>query len=675
MEEFRKLYNIFVDESFEHLSEIEKGLLELEKNPGDKELINTVFRAAHTIKGSSASIGLHNISAFMHNVEEVLDLMRQDRIMPERELINVFFESADLVKEMLISISSDNPFDFSRCKVISGRINTIKKKCMERQYKIIFIPERTIFKRGIDPAHIISDLKEIGEVISIKAYTDEVPVISEINPEELFLRWDIMLKTERTVAEIGKVFEFVKEGSDIKIFPVTAPDNEPFLGQMLIDTGAIKPEDVDEALNLQKRIGDILIEQEKAGIGDVEKAAEKQKLRKIELFKNSLTSTIKVDIKKLDHLINIAGEMIIMHSMLEQAMLDNGNGISDRMGPVFSQLHRIGRDIQESAMSLRMLPVGEVFHRFGRLVRELSASQGKKVELVIAGEDTEFDKGVLGEITDPLIHLIRNAVDHGIEKPDERLAKGKTDYGTIHLTAYHLGDFVHIEVGDDGRGLDREKITEKAVSKGLISSSKGLTDEQVYNLIFQPGFSTADKVTDVSGRGVGMDVVRKNIESLNGRVNIHTKPAAGTTISIKLPLTLAIIDGLAVCIGGEVYVVPVTSVIESLRPRREDVKTLNEKSEVINVRGEFIPLIRLNQELGITSYREDPSGAIVILVSHENKKCCLLADELMGKQQVVIKNLGTALPRVKFVSGGTILGNGKVALVLDVPGIIEHSVL
>jgi two-component system chemotaxis sensor kinase CheA len=344
---------------------------------------------------------------------------------------------------------------------------------------------------------------------------------------------------------------------------------------------------------------------------------------------------------------------------------------AQNMEALFSQLQRIGKDIQESAMSLRMLPVGEIFQRFIRLVRELSASKNKDIELIITGEDTELDKGVLEKIADPLVHLIRNSIDHGIETPQERLNKGKPEKGTIHLSAYQMGDAVYIDVEDDGRGLNKEKIVQNAMSKGIITNDQGLTDEQICNLIFMPGFSTADTVTDVSGRGVGMDVVKKNIESLNGKVYIRTRQDTGTTISIKLPLTLAIIDGLTVLIGEEIFVIPITSVVESLRPNRMEVKSLNEKVEVINVRGEYIPLMRLYEILGITSWKKDPWDAIVIVTMHEGRKYGLLADELLGEQQIVIKNLGTATPKVRGIAGGTILGDGRVALVLDVPGIAE----
>ena len=732
MVDYKKLYSIFVDEAMERIAELEGGLLQIEKSPDDKELLNTIFRAAHTIKGSSGSLGLKDISAFTHHMEEILDLVRQEKLSPDKELINVLLDATDMIKEMVESVASETTFEFSRCEDLLKRMEEMKtrqehvirtpeslrlsgdliarsdvsrsperserdeailkdeiaspsaRNDNKKEYRIIFVPDPNLFKRGIDPSVIINDLKNIGEIVSIKANTDAVPMLSELNCENLYLGWDIQLKANKKIEtikdahefieKIKEVFEFVEDSSEIKILPVTVPEkNMPLMGKMLVDEGIVKTEDVEEALKAQKKLGEILVEQGKVSSGEIEKVLDKQRNKKVEAFKNSVSSTIRVDLKKLDHLINIVGEMVIVHSMFQQTLQSNGNSTSEKFDHLFSQLQRIGKDIQESAMSLRMLPVGEVFQRFTRLVRELSASKNKNMELIITGEDTELDKGVLEKIADPLVHLIRNSIDHGIETPEERLSKGKPANGTINLSAYQMGDSVYIDVEDDGRGLNKEKIIEKAISKGIINSAPGLTDDHLYNFIFMPGFSTAESVTDVSGRGVGMDVVKKNIESLNGRVYIRTKQNEGTTMSIKLPLTLAIIDGLTVLIGEEVFVVPITSVVESLRPHRDDVKTLNEKGEAINIRGEFIPLVRLYKELRIKPWKKDPWEAIVVVASHDGKKCCLLADELVGEQQVVLKNLGTAMPKIKGISGGTILGDGKVALVLDVHGIMEKS--
>ena len=671
--DLEKLRSIFIDEAMEQASVFEEGLLQIEKSPQDKELLNTIFRSIHTIKGASGTLGFTDISRFTHVMEELLDLMRQERLAVERETIDVLLRATDLIKEMIEAVASGSDFDSTKCEGLVTEMEELKRLQTKRTYRVLFRPGPDLFRRGLDPLVILDGLREIGEV-TMRADTDAVPPLSEMDPEELYLRWEMELKTERDPAEIEKVFEFAMDGGDVKIIPVAASEEEvPLLGQLLVEEGVVGPEDVEKALKSQKRVGEILVKQGKVSPKDIEKVVEKQSQRKVESLKKSISSTIRVDLKKLDHLVNIVGEMVIIHSMLQQAVQGNDNGDSERTDAVLSQLQRIGKDIQESVMSLRMLPVGEVFNRFTRLVRELSSSKNKRIELVITGEDTELDKGVLEKITDPLVHLIRNAIDHGIETAEERTSRGKPPHGTIRLSAYQMGDSVFIDVEDDGRGLDKERILNKAVQKGIVESPSGLTDDQIYNLIFMPGFSTAEKVTDISGRGVGMDVVKRNIEALNGRVFIRVRPGEGTTVSIKLPLTLAIIDGLTVLIGGEVFVIPISSVIESLRPGRENVKTLNERDEVIGVRGEFIPLIRLYEELGVTPRKRDPWKAIVVLVSHEDKRCCLLVDDLIGEQQIVIKSLGTALPKVRGIGGGTILGDGRVALVLDVPGIIERT--
>ncbi len=668
--DMEKLVRIFIDEALERILELEEGLLEIEKHPDNRELINLVFRAAHTIKGSSGTIGLTEISKFTHSMEEVLDMLREDTLSPDRETINTLLKATDALKEMVESLAEGRTFDYSRCNDIVGRLEELKNRGKVREFKILFAPSPELFKRGIEPSMIMENLREMGEILEMRASPERVPPIEELDPEELYLGWEILFRTDRDEAGIREAFEFVEDGSEIKVLPVTEGEKEtPFLGEMLVKEGVVDPRDVDEALKSQQRLGDILLKQGKVTQEELEKVVAKQRDKKTDSFKKSITSTIRVDLKKLDHLVNIVGEMVIIHSMLQEAI--NNNGASTRLDVLFGQLQRIGREIQEGVMSLRMLPVGEVFHRFNRLVRELSETRNKEIELVVTGEETELDKGVLEKITDPLVHLIRNAIDHGIEEREERLEKGKPPKGRIHLSAFQMGDSVFIEVEDDGRGLDREKILKKACQSGLVTDPSNLTDEQIYGLIFQPGFSTAEKVTDISGRGVGMDVVKKNIESLNGKVFIRSKPNAGTTVSIKLPLTLAIIDGLTVSVGDEVFVIPISSVVESLRPEKENVKTLNEKGEVVKVREDYIPLVRLHELLDIPARKTDPSEAIVVVTSHEVKRYGLLVDDLIGEQQVVIKNLGEAMPKIQGIAGGTVLGDGRVALVLDISGIVE----
>lgn len=577
---------------------------------------------------------------------------------------------------MIQRASEGHDYDLKGSEGIVDELEEIKKSSAKKLFKIVFSPHPAMLSSGLDPFMIIEDLKSRGRIVNIKAYTDSVPVLSELDPEKLYLRWDIILETEEDINSLRSHFSGLDE-EEIRIIPATQSETEvPFIGEVLIESGAVSEKDVEEALEGQKKIGDILLEKGKLTMETIEKAVYEQTERRVDSFKQTLTSTVRVDLKKLDRLLNLVGEMVIIHSMLER-VISEGHGkacidySSFSIQVLFNQLQRIGRQIQESTMSLRMLPVGEVFHRFMRLVRELSQAQNKKVDLIISGEDTELDKGVLEKITDPLVHLIRNAIDHGIETPEERLSKGKPEKGVISLSAYQVGDSIYIEVEDDGRGIDKEKILKKAQTSGLIKNPDDLTEEQVYNLIFMPGFSTAEKVTDLSGRGVGMDVVKRNVEFLNGRIYIRTKKDTGTTITIKLPLTLAIIDGLTVSVKEEIYIIPLQAVLELMSINTADLNTLNERTEFLHVRGEEIPVIRLGEILGVPEERD---RGIAIITFHEGRKFALLVERVIGQQQIVVKNFGGALPRIKGIGGCTILGDGRVALVLDMAGLIENQI-
>jgi two-component system chemotaxis sensor kinase CheA len=697
--DLKRFHTIFVEEASEHLETLENGLMQLEKTPDDTELLNAIFRSAHTIKGSSGTIGLLDIASFTHVMEEILESLRAGELHPSKEMISTLLEALDMIKEMVAAVADEEEFPFERCHDLMWRMKMIEGDAKPETvpaaqqsspdnkvtgaeatnlFLIRFAPAANLFQRGLDPAKFLDELRETGEITAIACETDQLPRLSDLDPEELRLYWVLRLKTSRDEQAVREVFEFIEDDSDINISLMNQDTN--LFGNLLIEEGIVSANDIDEALTKQKKLGEILIEQGKVTKEQIGGVLEKQATRKAESVKKSVSTNIRVDLKKLDHLVNLVGEMVIIHSMFQQVMYGQGKqgaselaANSERIDVIFGQLQRIGKDIQEGAMVLRMLPVSEVFQRFSRLVRELSASKGKHVELVISGEETELDKGVLEKIADPLVHLIRNSVDHGIESPEERHAANKPAQATVYLRAYQLGDAVYIDVQDDGRGLDRDKIIAKALEKGIITTANGLSDDEVNNLIMLPGFSTADKITDTSGRGVGMDVVKQNIEALNGVVNIKTRKGVGTTFSIRLPLTLAIIDGLTISVGDEVFIIPITSVVESIRPSRKDVNSIEESGEVVNVRGEYIPLIRLHKLLNIPCHKLDPCEAIVVVTQHDNRKYGFMADVLLGEQQVVLKTLGSATPKVRCIAGGTIMGDGRVALVLDVFGVIATA--
>lgn len=418
---------------------------------------------------------------------------------------------------------------------------------------------------------------------------------------------------------------------------VALKEQSKHLGEILVEKGATTPEKVNTALKIQNKMGKVASE------------------------------TVKVDTQKLDSLVNLVGELVIANALINEFLGSNANGANKNI----SHLNKIVKEIQDEVMSMRMVPLKSTFQKMARLVRDVSSKMGKKVHLEISGEDTELDKTVTEEIGDPLVHIIRNSIDHGIESHEERVAKGKPAEGLVRLDAFHRGGNIVIEIEDDGKGLCKERLLKKAIEKGLVEPNASLTDQQIYNLIFAAGFSTAEKVTDISGRGVGMDVVKKNVERLRGKVDISTVEGKGTKISIKLPLTLAIIDGMIVQVGAEKYIVPMLSIEESIRPKKDDISTVLHRGELINVRGNLLPMVRLHNLYNVKPKKTNPWEALILIVEGEGQRCGLLVDDLLGQQQIVIKSLGEQFRNIKGISGGAILGDGHIGLILDVGGIIN----
>ena len=418
---------------------------------------------------------------------------------------------------------------------------------------------------------------------------------------------------------------------------VALKEQSKHLGQILVEKGSTTPEKVNSALKIQNKMG------------------------------KATSETVKVDTQKLDSLVNLVGELVIANALINEFLGSNANGANKNI----SHLNKIVKEIQDEVMSMRMVPLKSTFQKMARLVRDVSSKMGKKVHLEISGEDTELDKTVTEEIGDPLVHIIRNSIDHGIESNEERIAKGKPAEGLVRLDAFHRGGNIVIEIEDDGKGLCKERLLKKAIEKGLIEPNAPLSDQQIYNLIFAAGFSTAEKVTDISGRGVGMDVVKKNVERLRGKVDISTVEGKGTKISIKLPLTLAIIDGMIVQVGAEKYIVPMLSIEESIRPKKDDISTVLHRGELINVRGKLLPMVRLHNLYNVKPKKTNPWEALILIVEGEGHRCGLLVDDLLGQQQIVIKSLGEQFRNIKGISGGAILGDGHIGLILDVGGIIN----
>ncbi|GJQ23357.1 MAG: chemotaxis protein CheA [Planctomycetia bacterium] len=581
----------FLAESNDHMDDVEAKILELEKNPEDVDVINSIFRPIHSMKGSAGFLGMKDIGKVSHELETLLDEARKLKIKLTPEIIEILYGGVDVLKKLR---------------------ETIAKKLENKDAPV--------------------------DVIDYQPLLSEISAILRQNQNQA--------QPEDTQASSPK---------------------DKYIGEILLETDDISKDQLEIALQEQahgKRLGEILVEKGITTQERVEKA-----LRTQSMVGKPSSDTVKVDTQKLDNLVNLIGELVIANALIRDTLGSNNNGVNKNL----THLNKIIKDIQDQVMCMRMVPLKSTFQKMARLVRDVSTKVGKKVRLEISGEETELDRTVIEEIGDPLVHIIRNSIDHGLESQNERMTKGKPSEGIVRLNAFHRSGNIVIEIEDDGKGLCKEKILKKALEKGLIEEDTSLSDQQIYNLIFAAGFSTAEKVTDVSGRGVGMDVVKKNVERLRGKVEISTIEGKGTKISIKLPLTLAIIDGMIVQVGSEKYIVPMLSIEESIRPKKEDISTVQQRGELINVRGNLLPMLRLHNLYNVKPKKTDPWDALILIVEGEGRRCGILVDDLLGQQQIVIKSLGEPFCNIRGISGSAILGDGHVGLILDVGGIMSMA--
>ena len=699
----------FFEESAEHLSTIEDGLLQLEQHPEDLDLLNRIFRAAHSIKGNSGMFGFTAVGQFTHKMETLLDQLRNGHLSVTPAIADVLLRSTDCLKVLIDAAHGEAPPDPATIAQLEGELADAAGESSKaskpgspdalagsrstsgtasQRYRITWTPPAWLFQRGLDPLRIIGELEELGTIESRSLDVSHLPAFSALDPEVCYFSWAGELRTVKQPSVIEAVFDFVRDDSVLTIEKVEGVDrSEPSvatvtpasssepgepkpLGEILVETGVVSRETLDKALAQQKRVGEILIEQHAATPAQISQALQKQQ-ESAAPKKAADTASIRVDTAKIDKLINLVGELVITQSMLSDL------GSRFEMGQLavllerIAQLERNTREIQERVMGIRMLPIGNAFSRFPRLVRDLSGKAGKKIQLLLSGEETELDKTVIESIGDPLTHLVRNSADHGLEPPEERLAAGKPEQGTIHLSAFHEGGSICITVEDDGRGLNRDRILAKAIKQGLITDNDKLSDDQIWGLIFKPGFSTAEKVTDVSGRGVGMDVVKRNIEGLGGTVSIKTALGKGTTFTLKLPLTLAIIEGMTVRVGSDTYIVPLLSILQSIQPKADCLKTVVGKGELVNVHGSYLPVMRLYEVFTLKPEITDPTKAILLILETEGERVAVMVDEILGQQQVVIKSMEQNFRKVEGVAGATILGDGTVGFILDVRGLLD----
>lgn len=684
-----ELTQIFLDESEEEIRELETGLIRLEEQGEDAETINRIFRAAHTIKGSAGLVGFEKVSNFTHTIENILDRIRNNQLKVTKKLISHLLESVDVLKRMISASVEGEEIDAmvvdditNRLKRFSGLeappepsvVKEEKKKLEERIYSIFMGFRPDLFLTGQDPLMLIRELADIGELLEVRPYTTTLPDFYTIIPTTCYLSWDIRLKTKQPLSEIQNIFIFVNDENDIRIADITDQYKggvdmslaEKPIGEILVERGHIRNEDVLEALKEHKTTGQALVEKGKVPKAVIDKVVKEQS----ESRKVVKTSTIRVDTDKLDKLVNLVGEMVISVARLSQLASEvRDEKVSRTLANANAALERISRDLQEQVMRVRMVPVEGTFNRFRRVVRDLAFEQGKKIDLRMSGTETELDKNVIEQIGDPLKHMIRNSIDHGIEPPQERLASGKPEVGIIWLKAFQREGNIFIEISDDGRGINKDKLLNKAREKGLALPDKNYTDEEIFQFMFAPGLSTADKVTELSGRGVGMDVVKRNIEGLRGTVEVRSELGKGSTFTVKLPLTLAIIDGMMVKVGSEVLTVPLSVIDKSVRPKPEEVKTVEGKGELIDIRGDYIPLVRLYELFEIPTEKLDPTQALVLIVQSSKSRYGILVDDVLGQTQAVIKSIDKNFRKIDGTSGATILGDGRVSLILDIYGI------
>ncbi len=677
-----QFHDAFFEESFEALDAMETALLQLDVGAPDPEIINTIFRVAHSIKGGSATFGFGEIASFTHSLETLLDELRSSRLAVCDSISNLLLKSVDVMRDMLRAVQGKLPVDAQRVADLQFDLElaiaqkdaprpaesakTAASGASEARFRIGFRPYPQFFARGNDAIRMFRELSALGR---LEVATDvlQLPAFAELDPQACHMGWSIELTGATTEEAIREVFDWATGESDLEVRRLSADGGETSaVPATPARSAAIAPVIASAAAGAP----DAAAHAETSGKPDAHRKTETPSITGV-----GDSGSIRVSVEKIDELMNTVGELVITQAMLSQLGRNLEGPSADQFRSSLAQLERNMRELQESVMRVRMLPISFVFSRFPRMVRDLAQRLGKQIELKLTGEHTELDKTVLEKIGDPLVHLVRNSIDHGIEKPEVRLADGKPAAGVVHLDACHRGGNIAVEVSDDGSGLDKDRILAKARERGLVGATDALTDEQIHELIFLPGFSTAEHTTDLSGRGVGMDVVRRNIKELGGKIEVRTERGRGSRFIITLPLTLAIVDGQSVSVGSETYIVPLTSIVESLQLSSGSVNRLSGRGEVFAFRGHYLPVIRLHEIFGIESRARELSEGLVVVVEGDGRRVGLFVDDLLGQQQVVIKSLDTNYGHVEGVSGATILGDGSVALILDLPGLIRLTSL
>lgn len=669
------LMQLFYDEANEMVEGMEQVLLALESGEPDPETVNALFRYAHSFKGNSAAMGFTHLSKFTHGLESAMEALRKEQRPLTPELATLLLQAVDLIRSLLERTRTEGDVGDTSCETLLQQINAViggEAPLATRapsvsapstdnptasaaipdvpatpQYRITYQPAPTLSAEH-DPLQLLTELQEYGQVIECR-FREQIPPLDQLKNDACYGSWELVYETAFEPAIVRALLELTTEGAEVRIEPLTPSPAQPTPETPVAATAAA-PETAAPTPSTT----------------ETPAAAATAAVASASPSKGEAQS-IRVSTEKIDALMNLVSEIVIAQSMLSSAQSADTD---ERTRAAITQMERHVRELHERVMAIRLLPVSYLFNRFPRMVRDTAAKLGKRVNLEVEGEETELDRTLLEALSDPLTHLIRNAIDHGIEPPDERRQMGKPETGTIRLSAYQSEGRIYIEVRDDGRGINAERVRQKAIQLGWITENDHVSEEALYEFLFQPGFSTAQQVSDLSGRGVGMDVVKRNVESLGGSISVQSKQGKGTRFLLRVPLTLAIMDGLGLTVADEHYIVPLTAVVEAFQYESLQHTALFDQHEMVNVRGEFIPLVRLRQFVGLPGTEHD--GLIVVL-EQEGEHIALLIDGIAGQQQVVLKSLEENFVRVQGFAGATILGDGRVALILDVSDLIRRG--
>ncbi len=736
--DMNEIKEIFFQECEEQLAELESGLLKLNDGDRDPETVNAVFRAVHSIKGGAGAFGLDDLVSFAHVFETTLDCVRSNKLEPTQDVLKVMLKSADVLADLTNAARDGGSVDESRSRTLIRELEALahgeapaaaeaptpkpvapapapvaeKPPVNDEGFQPIpfsfgdfdeepaghyvptvqvdFKPKKDLYAKGNEAVLLLRDVSRLGEM-SVYCDMDSLPPLDKMNPEEAYFSWKLSVTTEKGEDGVRSVFEFAEWDCDLDIRTIeedvageTADAEElpmqpvPFDLSML-DEGTSGASAGEEQVTENPVAAAVAAAETASKVAQVAgRAAENAKAAAASAAQASQAAaagqTIRVDLDRVDRLINLVGELVINQAMLSQSVVENDTNGTSSINMGLEELQQLTREIQDSVMAIRAQPVKPVFQRMARTVREIADITGKSVRLITEGENTEVDKTVIDKLAEPLTHMIRNAVDHGLEMPEKREALGKNPEGTVRLTAKHRSGRIVIELADDGAGINREKVRQKAIDNDLIAADANLSDEEIDNLIFHAGFSTADKVSDLSGRGVGMDVVKRSIQALGGRISISSKPGQGSVFTMSLPLTLAVLDGMVVTVAGQTLVVPLTAIVETLQPEASAIHSFGASQRLISIRNSFCPLVDVGRILNFRGTQANPMDGVALLVESEGGgQRALMVDAIQGQRQVVIKSLEANYTHVPGIAAATILGDGRVALILDVDAVVAAS--